>query len=333
MSGLQVINPGLYTSVQDLGRKAYQAFGMPVAGSMDDYAHRMANLLLGNDEDAPLLEMTAFGGTYKFESQQIIAITGSDMKPILNGNIPVKLWRTQVVMAGDILTFSTCDTGFRSYLSVAGGFKLPQVMGSYATYTRGKLGGLEGRALEKGDVIPWNRSSLGPMDLLGRFIRVQYLPSYERTVHLRVVLGPQEDTFSYKGIADFFGNTYTVSNEADRMGYRLDGKKIEHVDSADIISDGIIKGAVQVPSHGQPIIMMADCQTTGGYTKLAHVISTDLWKIAQLKAGDKISFKAVRVEEAQEAYKERMATYRAVNEQFDQYRLEGYQEQLALFQD
>lgn len=331
MSGLEVINPGLYTTIQDLGRKTYQASGMPVAGSMDDYAHRIANMLVGNDENDAMLELTAFGGSYKFNERKVIAITGADMTPMINGKTPLKLWRTVVMQAGDTLTFGASKTGFRSYLSVAGGLKVAKVMNSYSTYTRGKLGGYEGRPLQKGDVIEFFETHLKPIDLLGRFIRAKHIPSYEKHVTISVVLGPQEDAFTYKGIADFFSNSYTVSNEADRMGYRLEGSVIGHVASADIISDGIVKGAVQVPSHGQPIIMMADCQTTGGYMKLAHVISSDLYKVAQLKAGDKISFKAMTVEEAHVLYKERIEVYESIERSFSKYRLEGYQDQLQYF--
>lgn len=331
MTGIRVINPGFCTTIQDLGRKAYQASGMPVAGSMDDYAHRMANLLVANDPNAPLLELTAFGGSYEFHETKIIAITGGDMSPKLNGREKLKMWRTLVVEKGDILSFEGTTTGFRTYLSVAGGFNVPKVMKSYATYMRGGVGGYKGRMLKKDDAIEMNAMKCNPIDLLGRFVRVGKIPSYETSVTLRVVLGPQEEAFTRKGIADFVTSVYTVTNEADRMGYRLEGRVIEHETEADIISDGIVKGAVQVPGHGNPIIMMADCQTTGGYTKIAHVISSDLWKIAQLKAGDEIKFKAISLEEAHSILKERHTMFKEIDADFDQYRLEGYKELLNKF--
>jgi biotin-dependent carboxylase-like uncharacterized protein len=168
---------------------------------------------------------------------------------------------------------------------------------------RGKLGGLNGRPLNKADLLGINKSEKSQEDLNGRFVPASSIPVYERAVELRVVVGPQDDAFTRKGIADFFSSTYDVSKDFDRMGYRLEGKEVEHESPADIISDGIVKGAVQIPGHGHPIIMLADCQTTGGYTKIAHVITTDIWKIAQLKTGDSIRFKAVDVSEAHEILK------------------------------
>ncbi len=324
MVKVHVVNPGLYSTIQDIGRTEFQQFGVPAAGSMDEYAHRISNLLVGNTEDAPVIELTALGGTYEFSERTIISITGGDMSPMRNGKEPLKMWRTLVMDAGDRLSFGAVTKGFRTYLSIVGGFDIPSVLKSRSTYTRAGLGGVEGRTLKKGDVLKSNATKVDALELLGRFVRVQMIPEYKNNVTLRVILGPQEDQFTRKGIADFFGNTYTVTGDSDRMGYRLEGKEIEHESSADIISDGIVKGAVQIPGHGNPIIMLSDCQTTGGYTKIAHVISSDLWKIAQLKSGDRIQFKAVDIDEAHEVLNERMANYAEIQATFDRYRLEGY---------
>ncbi|MBN2897313.1 MAG: biotin-dependent carboxyltransferase family protein [Clostridia bacterium] len=325
MTKLKVVNPGMYSTIQDLGRKSYQQYGMPVAGSMDDYAHRVANLLVGNAAEATVIEQTALGGVYQFTEKAVISITGGDMMPKRNGEESLKMWRTLVMHPGDTLSFGAAQNGFRCYLAVAGGFDVPTVLKSKATYVRGGLGGFEGRILKKGDEIAIGASTFVPMDLAGRFVRVSKIPTYEEQVTLHVILGPQEDCFTRKGIADFFGNVYTVSGESDRMGYRLEGEKVAHVSSADIISDGIIRGAVQIPGHGNPIIMLSDCQTTGGYTKIAHVITSDLWKVAQLKAGNCIRFKAVDIETAHELLKEEANIYREIEAEFDQYRIEGYQ--------
>jgi len=303
MTSIKVIKPGMYTTVQDLGRIGYQEYGMPVSGSMDHFAHRLANLLVGNAQDEAVLEMTIMGGTYQFKEDAFIAITGADMNPKLNGKRQIGMWRAVSLKKGDQISFGAVKAGCRSYLAVAGGFDLPLVMGSKSTYVRGRLGGLNGRQLMKDDELSLNQRKRSEEELKGRFVQARSIPVYERSVELRVVLGPQEDFFTKKGIADFFSSAYQVSKEFDRMGYRLEGKKVEHESSADIISDGIVRGAVQVPGHGNPIIMLADCQTTGGYTKIAHVITTDLWKIAQLKSGDKIRFKAVDVGEAHEILK------------------------------
>ncbi len=305
MTSIRVIKPGMYTTIQDLGRSGYQEYGMPVSGSMDHFAHRIANLLVGNDQDEALLEMTLMGGTYLFEEDAVIAITGANMKPKLNGEKDIGMWRSVSLKKGDKLIFGAAKEGCRTYLAVAGGLDVPLVMGSKSTYARGRLGGFKGRQLMKDDQVSFNQSRISGQDLKGRFVQAGSIPTYETAVELRVVLGPQEDSFTKEGIADFFSSSYKVSKDFDRMGYRLEGKKVEHEASADIISDGIVRGAVQVPGHGNPIIMMADCQTTGGYTKIAHVISTDLWKIAQLKTGDRIRFKAVDVYEAHEILKEK----------------------------
>ncbi len=303
MTSIRVMNPGMYTTVQDLGRTGYQQYGMPISGSMDHFAHRVANLLVGNAQNEAVLEMTIMGGTYSFEEDVFVAITGADMNPKLNGKRQIGMWRSVYLKKGDQITFGAAKEGCRSYLAAAGGFDVPLVMGSKSTYARGKLGGLNGRQINKADLLSINQSGKSQEDLIGRFVHARNIPVYEKEVVLRVVLGPQEDLFTRKGIADFFSSAYGVSKDFDRMGYRLEGKVIEHDSSADIISDGIVKGAVQVPGHGNPIIMLADCQTTGGYTKIAHVITTDLWKVAQLKTGDSIRFKAVDVSEAHEILK------------------------------
>ena len=295
---IEVLKPGMLTLVQDLGRYGYQQFGVPVAGAMDAFAAITANLLVGNPRSAAVLEMMMLGPELIFESPGYISITGADLGPKLNGSA-VALWQTLAVAAGDVLSFSGLKTGLRSYLAVSGGLDTPLVMNSRATYTKAALGGYEGRALKAADRLP-----IGPAG--PEVPQMLILPEAERPVYgkektIRVVLGPQEDAFTEAGIRTFLEGDYTVTNECDRMGYRLEGPSIEHVKGGDIISDGIAFGAVQVPGHGKPIIMMADRQTTGGYTKIAGVISVDLPQLAQSKPGDLIRFKRVTLEEAHEA--------------------------------
>ncbi len=322
MTSIRVINPGMYTTIQDLGRTGYQQYGMPISGSMDHFAHRVANLLVGNAQNEAVLEMTIMGGSYSFQEDVFVAITGADMNPKLNGKNQIGMWRSVSLKKGDQITFGAAKKGCRGYLAVAGGFDVPMVMGSKSTYVRGKLGGFNGRQLNKDDLLIINESGKSEEDLHGRFVEASSIPVYETAVELRLVIGPQEDSFTRKGIADFFSSSYAVSKDFDRMGYRLEGKEVEHESSADIISDGIVKGAVQVPGHGNPIIMLADCQTTGGYTKIAHVITTDLWKVAQLKTGDSIRFKAVDVSEAHEILKMQEQSIIEIIESFGQKRLE-----------
>lgn len=322
MAFMNVINPGMYTTLQDLGRTGYQQYGMPLSGSMDAFAHRVANLLVDNAVDEAVLEMTILGGTFEFEQEAVIAITGADMNPMLNGETVVGMWRTLMIRKGDRLQFGASRSGCRCYLAVAGGVDIPKVLGSKSTYVRGHLGGFEGRPLKKGDTLPLNTLPSEAWHLKGRFVKAACIPAYDSDLELRVILGPQDDAFTRQGIADFFSATYKVSNEFDRMGYRLEGKKVEHLESADIISDGIVKGAVQIPGHGNPIIMLADCQTTGGYTKIAHVISTDLPKIAQAKAGDQIRFKAVDIQEAHEILRQQEVMLKEIEQDFRRKKLD-----------
>ena len=274
---------------------------MPVAGVMDDYATRVGNILLDNDENAAVLEMTLMGGMFVFEANTDFIITGGNLQPSLN-NQPIPLWTVLRANEGDILNFPDVTEGCRSYLAVAGGFDVPLVMGSASTYLRGRLGGYEGRALKVGDTLTIGKFSLQTMVSELTPPR-EYIPDYRNS--LRVILGPQDDAFTQGGIQTFLSAEYTVTNEADRMGYRLDGPRIEHKEGADIISDGIALGAIQVPAHGTPIIMLADHQTTGGYTKIANVISVDIPSIAQKKPGDKLRFEQLAIEEAQSLYRER----------------------------
>jgi len=293
MQLIEVLQPGAMTTVQDLGRFGYQQYGVPSSGAMDSYAYRIGNLLVGNDEATPSLEITLFGCRLRFLQDAVIAITGADLAPTLNGAI-ASMWQTISAKRGDTFAFSRLKSGCRTYLAVNGGIEVPQVMGSASTYIRAGIGGFHGRALRANDVLRGNpKPALRTMSLPS-----EYIPSYVNSIHLRVILGPQDDYFTPEGIHSFFNSTYTVSVQADRMGYRLDGPKIQHKGKADVISDGIPLGAVQVPGDGLPIILLADRQTTGGYTKVATVISPDISPLAQVRPGDTISFRQVTADEA-----------------------------------
>ncbi|MCT4594352.1 MAG: biotin-dependent carboxyltransferase family protein [Anaeromicrobium sp.] len=295
MGKIKIISPGFLTTIQDKGRYGYEQFGVPVSGVMDKFAYRMANILVENNESEPVLEVTMLGPQIEFESVETISITGGNLSPKINGR-EVSMWTSIKVNRGDLLSFGEIKGGCRSYIAFSSGIDIPVIMRSKSTYLKGKIGGYEGRQLKTGDIL--NVPSIGN-NFKKKFIPEKYIPKYKGQLHVRVVLGPQEDHFTNKGIDTFLSSEYTITNECDRMGIRLQGGEIEHMDGADIISDGIGFGAIQVPGHGKPIIMMADRQTTGGYTKIANVISADLYKIAQGKPGDKIRFEEVSVEEAQ----------------------------------
>ncbi len=308
---VEILKPGLLTLVEDFGRYGYGQYGVPVAGVMDTFATTVANILVFNPRTAAVLEMTLSGADMRMNFTGFIAITGADISPSIN-NVPVKMWETIRVNEGDILTFGSLKKGLRSYLAISGGVNVPAVMDSRSTYAKAGLGGFQGRALKQGDILKVGKSivaieskvqpfQLSPVRL--KSLDEALIPNYKNHIKLRVILGPQHDRFTYKGIETFLSNAYQLTSECDRMGCRLEGAPIEHVTSADIISDGIAFGAVQVPGTGQPIIMMADRQTTGGYTKIATVISTDLWKLAQAKPGDTVIFTTVDIDAAQEIHK------------------------------
>lgn len=297
MDMIKIIKPGLFTTIQDSGRIGFQRYGIPVAGAMDDFAFRIANILVGNDEHEAVLEATFMGPTIEIGFDGFIAITGANMSPKLNGN-DILMWRSVEVHKGDRLTLSGASEGVRSYIAFGGGLAVPEIMKSKSTYVRGSLGGYKGRKLMEGDEIPVDVSKSKTKTPRG--ISPVYIPRYSKKNVVRVVLGPQDDHFTTEAIDTFLNSEYKITAEADRMGYRLDGPKLTHAKGPDIISDGIVFGSIQIPGHGSPIVMMADRQTTGGYTKIATVIWTDLSILAQMGPGDTVRFQKVSVEESQD---------------------------------
>lgn len=295
---ITVLNPGLLTTVQDMGRIGYQQFGVSVSGVMDPRAAEVANILVDDPGGEAVLECTMMGPHLQFDQAVCIAITGGDLGPTLDG-APIPTYRAICVQAGQILRFTGPKTGCRAFIAFAGGLDIPEVMGSRSTYMKAKIGGFQGRKLEKGDVIGFRAPKTDLKGLNNRYIAPEFVPRPVYTV--RVVMGPQDDAFTPAGIDTFLSETYTVTPEFDRMGCRLEGAVIQHKESGDIISDGIAFGAIQVPSAGKPIIMLGDRQTTGGYTKIANVITADFRILGQLKAGDKVRFEKVSIQHAQDA--------------------------------
>lgn len=318
MSKIKILNPGLLTTIQDKGRWGYQKFGMSVAGVMDDFATRVANMLVGNEEYEAVLETTFLGVEMLFDCDEVISVTGANMNPKING-YPVPMWTSLYVKAGDKFSSSGSVSGLRSYIGFSRGIDVPEIMGSKSTFTRGNLGGFEGRKLNKDDEIKLGEKVLTNY---GSYLPDLYKPIYGKDNTIRVVLGPQDDYFGEDAIKVFLDSIYTITSEADRMGYRLDGPKIEHISGADIVSDGVVFGSVQVPGHGSPIIMMADRQTTGGYTKIATVITPDLSKLAQMSPGNTMNFEMVSVEESHIIYKEYESQFEEINEFLNNNRFE-----------
>jgi len=295
---ITVLRPGLLTTVQDAGRPGYRAFGLPVAGAMDRLSYALANVLAGNPPGTAALEMTLLGGTFRFERDAYAAVCGADMQAIVGGR-PVEPGSGFPVAAGGELAFIGARAGVRAYLAVRGGIEVPLVLGSRSTYVRAGIGGLEGRALRTGDVLGVGRAR--EKDLSPRVLPSELVPKVGGEVSLRAIPGPQDELFTTVGRALFFGSEYRVTNRNDRMGYQLQGAAIPHVRGADIVSDALVPGAVQVPGSGTPIVMTADAQTTGGYPKIATVIGPDLWRLAQARVGDVVRFESCTVEEAVQA--------------------------------
>lgn len=304
--GIRVLKGGMLTTVQDLGRTGYQSQGFSVAGVMDVRSFKIANLLLDNPENEPVLEFTLIGPTLEFTSATIIAITGGDFQPTVNDE-PVPMYTALYMNKGDILKFKSARTGSRGYIAFSSYLEVPVVMGSRCTNLKSKIGGFKGRKLQEGDYMNFRIKRRYLPFFLSRKLEIDDVNEFEKDeTILRVVMGPQDDRFSKQGIETFLNSEYIVTSDFDRMGCRLEGPYIAPKESSDIISDGIAFGSIQVPSHGKPIILLADRQTTGGYAKIATVASVDIPKLVQRKTDHKIRFKAITVQEAQELYKKEL---------------------------
>ncbi len=308
--------PSLLT-VQDSGRTGYRKLGVPMSGFMDDVSARLANYLVGNPGNASLLEFLLTGPTIKFNASAVFAVAG-DVEVRLNG-VPVEPWTSYWAKRGDILEVGALRSGLYGYIAFAGGIKCEKLLGSCSTYARANLG----RPLKAGDKLSLGYAILTERE--GRYLPPELRPDYSPSEReIRVVLGPNLEHFTGRGVETFLSEAYTVTPESDRMGYRLDGPEIEHSErGAGIVTEPLLPGTVQVPANGKPIVMMRDAQTTGGYAKIATVISADLHLLAQSRPGTKVKFKAITVEEAQRILREREKLMRQV-ELFLEGKLKAY---------
>lgn len=304
-----MIQPGLLTTVQDLGRIRYQKYGVPTSGAMDQTALRAANLLLDNEEGLAGLEATAEGPTLRALLDLVVGIVGADMQPLVDGK-PVECGTAIGIRNGQILEFQRARRGLRGYLAIAGGIDVPVMLGSRSTCLPAAFGGIQGRALRQGDRLPIGPVGRQPMVLSGRRLSSGWVEPISEVLAVRVVLGPQEDRFTPEGIRTFLSGSYRLTPQMDRMGARLQGPPITHRSGADIISDSTPLGAVQVPSDGQPMILLADRQTTGGYAKIAVVVQEDIFRLGQATPGQVIRFCRISMPEA-------CAALRAYERRFD----------------
>ncbi len=290
--GIRVKSPGLFSTIQDLGRHGYTHLGISPAGAADRLSLRISNLLVGNEGNAPALEMTLLGATLEFEEAHVVAFAGADCDVKIGGS-SVPLWQAVEVPAGTSLKCAGMQTGARSYLAVQGGFAVPKVMSSAATDVRGGFGGFEGRRLKAGDVLPvCSRTSQL------RKLRPGALDAVYRRDAIRVTRGAQQEWFGRDAFETLFSSTYTVRDQSDRTGLRLSGEPVRPQEQSQLLTDGIPLGAMQIPQDGQPIILFVDQQTTGGYPKIANVIAADMHKVGQLVPREKVRFQEVSIAEA-----------------------------------
>ncbi len=296
----QVLKPGVFTTVQDLGRYGYLRYGVPISGAMDTFSLVAANLLVANNPDDACLEITLIGPELQALTKTQIAITGGAASPKINGQ-HVPMWQTLEVQEGAVVSFGKVESGCRAYLSIRGGVDTPPVLGSRSTYVRGGFGGINGRQLKTEDIIGGFDVSLLKV---GYSMPEELVPQFTGQFKARVILGPQADMFTERGITTFLSSQYKVTLEADRMGYRLEGPIIEHKAKADIISDALLPGAVQIPKNGKPIMMMRDAQTAGGYPKIAVIITPDVSTLGQAKTNDIIEFSKITIQQAHEKINE-----------------------------
>jgi biotin-dependent carboxylase-like uncharacterized protein len=307
MTELVVRACGPGTSLQDFGRVGFQRYGVSDSGAMDRLALAAANTLVGNGSGAGAIEFMLVGGSFLIEGGPVrVAVAGAPCAITLDGQ-PVPHSGSILARPGQTLTIGAMQAGIYAYLAIAGGFDLPLPLGSLSLHQRAALGGFHGRACQPGDRIPVRLSEPpeGPLLALDPV-------AIDPEAPIRVVMGPQDDYFTSAGIETFLSSSYAVSREADRMGYRLTGAKIEHAQGFNIVSDAIVSGSIQVPGSGEPIIMMADRQTTGGYPKIATVISADLRVVAHRRPGDALRFQAIGIAEAQRLARERIAAIAAL---------------------
>lgn len=292
---INVLQPGFQTTVQDLGRAGYTHFGISPSGAADGLSLRLGNLLVDNKPDSAALEMTLVGGSFEFEAESVVAITGSYFEPTINGK-QVPMWSSFHINAGDVLRFGATKTGARCYLCLRGEIQVSPLLGSASTHIMTNLGGFQGRALKKNDVLDYHKSDLGsfvPMQLKNEIVQ-----SISARDVVRVTYGPQMDWFLDEALDILTSSPFQITEEANRMGLRLTGESLERKDTNDLITEGVSLGAIQVPQDGQPIILFVEHQTTGGYPKIANVISADMHAVGQLRPRDEVRFKFVSLENA-----------------------------------
>ncbi|WP_277454861.1 biotin-dependent carboxyltransferase family protein [Janibacter sp. DB-40] len=301
---VRVVSGGLSTTVQDLGRTGRYAIGMPPSGAMDQYSFRVANLLVGNPEGAAALEATYIGPSLEFTDDRLVAVTGGDAAVTLNGE-PIPMWSSAQVRSGDVLSFGMITSGARPYIAVSGGIAVPEYLGSRSTYTLIGLGGHEGRTLADGDVLPLGDGVTGEA---GAVVPDELVPQFPSDIEVRAVVGLCSYRLTPAALESFLSTPWRITKDADRVGYRLRGGTLDFVereqpfgagsDPANVVDLGYPLGSIQVPGGDEPIVLLGDAVTGGGYVTIATVISVDRDLFGQAKTGDTIRFRDVGIDEA-----------------------------------
>ena len=312
----EVIEPGLLTTVQDLGRFGWYHIGMPPSGAMDNFSFRVGNLLVGNDESAAGLEITFTGPTLTVTTDTIVAVTGAELSFRIN-NDPVALWRAHKVTKNDTISLGGIVGGARAYLCVTGGINVPVLLGSRSTYMLGRFGGLAGRKLQEGDKLLFGPYTQAYDVILGRSIDRALLPNSTKDIEVRVIMGMCNYRVKDESLADFLEAAWEVSTEADRIGYRLKGPTFHFkpgeqpfgagADPSNVVDLGYPVGSIQIPGGLEAILLLNDAVTGGGYTTIGTAIKSDLDRVAQASPGSKVRFRAVNIEEALSARNTREA--------------------------
>jgi 5-oxoprolinase (ATP-hydrolysing) subunit C len=311
-NGLKVIAPGAYSTVQDFGRFGFQDMGVPVSGALDAQSLRLANFLVGNASGVAGLEVLHSGPTLEVTAEQVcVALGGIGARLELSGDKikTIPAWQSVILQKGQVFKVLMEAYSFSCYLAISGGLDLPLCMGSLSTYVRSGFGGFEGRPLQIGDELQILRAEVASEDCYHFAAVPKFLTTPPaNVVQIKVTWGAQKDYFAKASLGRFLEVPYTIQPDSDRMGYRLSGEKLEFCDNADIVSDGIATGAIQVPGSGQPIVLLADHQTTGGYPKIATVVSADLPMMGRLRPEQEISFSVVEIDEAENLAREQEET-------------------------
>lgn len=321
---IKILQPGIETTVQDIGRIGYYEMGMPPSGVMDKYSFKIANYLVGNEENAAVLEATYMGPTLEFEEDAVIAITGGEIPPKINGE-SIPTWEAFEVKTGDILSFDFVKTGARIYISVAGGIDVPILIDSRSTYTLCNIGGFEGRALQEGDSLKIGDQKKNDAKV-GQRIEDKYIPKHEKSHEIRIVMGLCSYRFTDESKKSFLEQDWSVTPDANRVGYRFKGERLYFVEReqpfgagsnpSNVVDLGYPIGSIQVPDGAEPIALLNDAVTGGGYATIATIISSDLDKMAQVKTGDKVRFIAVDIDEALQIRKDKKQKLQEIKHQF-----------------